>query len=602
MPTGNWGSTDLGGTVGTLNANVPLRVGWWAPAEARPDRGTIVLATGRAEFIEVYAETVADLLARGHHVIAFDFRGQGGSHRRAARGGHVDRFEDYVADLAAVVRFANQEGLPRPYHVLAHSMGGLVALLAAPTLEREVERMVLAAPLLELKALPAPAGLLSIAAGVGSVAGLSRRPINEPLAVPRQFAGNRLTTDPDRFEAVRLLVDANPELVTGPPTIGWVGAALRAMHAVRRRTGRALAIPTLFVASGQDAIVSTPAIDRFARQTPGAGLVIIPGARHQLLLERDGLRNLFFAAFDAYLAGAPRRLREARQPRFARTLSFTVGASGPPRLETPARAPVRAPAPAGETATAARIAAAATHAREATAAEAGPQKAAAPPAPPAAAEPPAAETPAPQAEPPARKAEPPRRPAPPVPSAEAPQPPAATATAEGVPAERGSDDADTTPRDLPRGHVPPHGGARAARIRERLVRRARRQSASQTETDLTDASRRSDGEQEPPPRGPEEGARDAALRDATPATPRPAADETPDDDPPPPGTEPAEDGETPPRADRAPLAKTSAARDGALTGGEPLGDTGPQNPAMADNEPPPGRRTSGLGRLLGRQR
>ncbi len=53
-----------------------LRAAIWLPVgEAR---GTCLLMQGRAEFIEKYFETVADLLARGFAVVAFDWRGQGG--------------------------------------------------------------------------------------------------------------------------------------------------------------------------------------------------------------------------------------------------------------------------------------------------------------------------------------------------------------------------------------------------------------------------------------------------------------------------------------------------------------------------------------------
>jgi len=32
--------------------------------------------------------------------------------------------------------------------------------------------------------------------------------------------------------------------------------------------------------------------------------VLIPGARHEVLQERNGLRDQFWAAFDAYIPGA----------------------------------------------------------------------------------------------------------------------------------------------------------------------------------------------------------------------------------------------------------------------------------------------------------
>jgi len=606
VPTGNWGSTDLGGTVGTLNAPVPLRVGWWAPADGEPARGTIILAVGRAEFIEVYAETVRDLLARGYTVVAFDFRGQGGSHRRAARGGHVDRFEDYVEDLAAVVRFANQEALPRPYHIVGHSMGALVALLAAPALEREVERMVLAAPLLEVVGLPAPAGLLSAAARLGTFAGLARRPVDNPVSSPRPFAGNRLTSDRDRFEAVKRLVDENPDLVSGPPTIGWVSAAFRAMQTVRRRAGRPLPIPSLFVASGQDAIVSTAAIVRFARATPGAGLVTVPGARHQILLERDGLRNLFFAALDAYLADAPQRLTQGRQPRFARTLTFTAAASGPPRFPEP-----EAPPPGRS-----REDAVPADARDPVVAQPPPRPPVTPAPPPTmptglpqadiARETAQATTPA-TARAPAAASDPPEPPAIPEPS---PLPPTAEApgavgtightagndasaggeTAVGEPAVCGSaatpaalaaaPSAGPLPAAPPaaslagdvafdgaRGHGPAPGGARAARIRERLRRRARRRPDALRPGEGGDDGSAGDTPSDSAATPPTEG--DSAAEDQTPTqTPVPA--------------EPA--AASPSQSEGRSPEEPASARDSAA------------------EEPARPSRASALGRFLGRQR
>jgi lysophospholipase len=54
---------------------IVLRVARWHPEGQA--RGTVVLAQGRAEFIEKYFETVAELLARGFAVVTFDWRGQG---------------------------------------------------------------------------------------------------------------------------------------------------------------------------------------------------------------------------------------------------------------------------------------------------------------------------------------------------------------------------------------------------------------------------------------------------------------------------------------------------------------------------------------------
>ena len=78
---------------------VPLRAVRWHPqGEAR---GTVLIAPGRAEYVEKYFETVGDLLTRGLVVVVFDWRGQGMSGRELddRRKGHIDDFSLYLRDL-----------------------------------------------------------------------------------------------------------------------------------------------------------------------------------------------------------------------------------------------------------------------------------------------------------------------------------------------------------------------------------------------------------------------------------------------------------------------------------------------------------------------
>jgi lysophospholipase len=63
--------------------------------------------------------------------------------------------------------------------------------------------------------------------------------------------------------------------------------------------------PMLLVAAGQDRIVSTPAIGAFARRLRAGSHLVIPGARHEILMEQDRYREQFWAAFDAFVPGSP---------------------------------------------------------------------------------------------------------------------------------------------------------------------------------------------------------------------------------------------------------------------------------------------------------
>ncbi len=78
-----------------------------------------------------YAELAYDLFHLGFDVLIIDHRGQGPSGRLLADPhlGHVNRFNDYVDDLAAFWQREVQPGPWRKRYILAHSMGGAISTL-----------------------------------------------------------------------------------------------------------------------------------------------------------------------------------------------------------------------------------------------------------------------------------------------------------------------------------------------------------------------------------------------------------------------------------------------------------------------------------------
>src|SRR5215218_5328385 len=64
-------------------------------------------------------------------------------------------------------------------------------------------------------------------------------------------------------------------------------------------------LPTLIIAAGADPVCSTPATERFAARLKAGHAIVIPGARHEIMMERDDIREQFWAAFDAFVPGTP---------------------------------------------------------------------------------------------------------------------------------------------------------------------------------------------------------------------------------------------------------------------------------------------------------
>ena len=92
----------------------------------------------------------------------------------------------------------------------------------------------------------------------------------------------------------------------GALTIAWIDSAFRTMtgFADQAYAGR-LRQPLLLVAAGADQIVSTPATGAFAVRLRAGSHLVIPGAKHELLMEQDRYREQFWAAFDAFVPGTP---------------------------------------------------------------------------------------------------------------------------------------------------------------------------------------------------------------------------------------------------------------------------------------------------------
>ncbi|WP_460450647.1 alpha/beta fold hydrolase [Alsobacter sp. SYSU BS001988] len=292
----------------TSAGGVKLRVARWRPT-AKKVRGTVYVLQGRAEFIEKYFEVIGELRRRGFHVVAFDWRGQGGSDRLLAdpRKGHVDDFDDYVADLAAVMDATAGRPCPEPFFALAHSMGGAILIRALQRKPDLVERAVLSAPMIEISGLRRPRRMHWLAAAL-DVLGLGGAYIpggGQTAVATKPFATNPLTSDPARYGRTAAIVEEAPGLALGDPTIGWVHAAFRAMEPFKDPNfPLQLPTPLLIVAGSADAVTITAAAERFAARLKAGRAIVLPGAMHELLVERDPVRSQFWAAFDAFVPGA----------------------------------------------------------------------------------------------------------------------------------------------------------------------------------------------------------------------------------------------------------------------------------------------------------
>jgi lysophospholipase len=301
--------TPEGARVGVFETpdGVKLRYATFPKGEGAP-RGTICLVHGRTEFIEKYFETIADFQARGFAVATFDWRGQGGSQRLIGnpRLGYVDAFDDYWIDLKSFHGSVLLPDCPPPYHLVGHSMGGLVALYAGMRDRMMFERIFVSSPMIGIEMPMMGMGAWTRVLDVLSAVGLGRVPVSrgstDLAPTEKSFPGNPITSDMRRYMRMVDILRARPDLMIGPPTIRWTAAAVRAMdRAARDDFPGAIKIPVLMLAAARDEVASTPATEALGLRMRNGHHLVIPAARHELFMENDAIRAQVFAAFDAFI-------------------------------------------------------------------------------------------------------------------------------------------------------------------------------------------------------------------------------------------------------------------------------------------------------------
>jgi lysophospholipase len=296
--------------VGSLKTpdGVSLRYARWQPPAGR--KGTVCILQGRGEWIEKYFETVRDLRARGFAVAALDWRGQGLSDRALSdrHKGYVRDFSEYDSDLDTFMREIVLPDCPPPLFAIGHSTGATVLIRAAYQGRRWFDRMVLTAPLIDLVGFGATttARILVRAMRMTGFGSMYVPKGEVGIMESRPFAGNILTSDPVRYARNAAILEAEPALALGPPTVAWTDAAFRAMRTMRERSYPSrIRQPMLIMAAGNDAVVSNAAIEDFAGLLRAGSQLVIAGSNHEVLMEQDRFRSQFWAAFDAYVPGTP---------------------------------------------------------------------------------------------------------------------------------------------------------------------------------------------------------------------------------------------------------------------------------------------------------
>ncbi len=272
---------------------IRIRMAAWRQGE----HGTVLLFNGRTEYIEKFGLAAAEFVSRGFAFVTFDWRGQGLSdgNRLHQNQCHITDFRVFQPDCRAVMASLADLDLPQPLYLLAHSMGGCIALRSLHD-GLAARAAAFLAPMWGIRLKPMSPRLGRLVTGLAVRAGFGDRYI--PGGSSKSYIDianrdhNALTSDRGMFDFLQSQLRRRPELSRGAPSFAWINASLAECAWLQGITPPAL--PALVLLGTAERVVDPVPIRRICQGWPGARLEIVPDARHELMMETDVIRQQVF--------------------------------------------------------------------------------------------------------------------------------------------------------------------------------------------------------------------------------------------------------------------------------------------------------------------
>ena len=257
-----------------------------------PEKGAIMLSTGRTEGAVKYKELLFDLYNNGYSVYIHDHRGQGLSGRMAddPEMGYIDDFNFYIEDMNTFYKeYVHSNGHDKVF-LIAHSMGGAIGLRYLEQYPGDFNAAAICSPMLGVSAYACP--LAKILSG------------KEPKYAPGQkgyadnydaFEGNTVTGSKIRYNRKIEAYEAVPEAKVGGASVQWVNELCKGMKEIHKHVDQIRTPFFMFTGDTED-VVNPAGFAKFIDRAEKSGItfkhMLISDAKHELLMEKDEQRTL----------------------------------------------------------------------------------------------------------------------------------------------------------------------------------------------------------------------------------------------------------------------------------------------------------------------
>ncbi|MGB5445115.1 MAG: alpha/beta fold hydrolase [Psychromonas sp.] len=259
----------------------------------------IVISQGRNESVLKYKELAYDLNRQGYDLYLIDHRGQGFSERLGGdqHRGHVEHFQDYVADFNHYILSLKLADKYQHNYLLSHSMGATISTLYLEQYKHPFQASILFSPMLSINMGRIPVTVAKLITYSGTT--LCNWFSDKACYIfggndfkPKQFNDNQLTDSKVRFNSSQNSYLAFPETQLGDASMRWVATSVSAAQQAINSADK-INIPILVLQAGADSIVTADGQYRFFENLTHCKMkrfYNIENAKHEIYLEKDQYR------------------------------------------------------------------------------------------------------------------------------------------------------------------------------------------------------------------------------------------------------------------------------------------------------------------------
>ena len=291
------------GLEGTFKGKADVPIYYRIFKHPEPEKGAILISTGRTEAALKYKEVIFDLFNNGYSVYIHDHRGQGLSGRMAddPELGYIDTFQFYVDDMKHFYDEFLAINDHQKVYLLAHSMGGAIGMTYLEQYPDDFDAAVFSSPMLGLN--PPICLLAKILKGKEPKFGPGQSGYEDDSA---SFHDNSVTGSEIRYHRMIAAYDRVPQARLGGASTLWVYRSCRQFKYMFDHI-EDIETPFLLFSAENETVVDPDAHVEF---TENAGMLnkeyeayLVENAQHEVLMEKDRQRTAVMNAALEFFEG-----------------------------------------------------------------------------------------------------------------------------------------------------------------------------------------------------------------------------------------------------------------------------------------------------------